>query len=70
MERYISKYLVYSLVWSFAGDCKLKQRQELGDYIRSITTIQLPPNAQLPLIDYEVCRQLFIRNAIALCINL
>lgn len=62
MERYISKYLVYSLIWSFAGDCKLKQRQEMGDYIRSITTIQLPPNTQLPIIDYEVRLRTCRRN--------
>jgi dynein heavy chain 1 len=29
-------------------------RHEFGEYIRAITTIQMPPNQSVPLIDYEV----------------
>ncbi|XP_074643936.1 cytoplasmic dynein 1 heavy chain 1-like isoform X2 [Tubulanus polymorphus] len=54
LERYIPKALVYALVWSMSGDGKLKIRKELGDFIRGITTIPLPPNAATPVIDYEV----------------
>ena len=55
LEQYIQRSLVYSLLWSFAGDAKLKVRSDLGDFIRSITTISLPPsNATMPIIDYEV----------------
>jgi dynein heavy chain 1 len=55
LDRYIPKSLVYSLLWSFAGDAKLKVRSDLGDFIRSITTIPLPPpNSVVPIIDYEV----------------
>jgi len=55
MENYISQSLIYSILWSFAGDAKLKVRCDLGDFIRNITTIPLPPNtASLPIIDYEV----------------
>lgn len=47
--------LVYSLLWSFSGDAKLKMRQDLGDFVRSVTTIALPvANANMPIIDYEV----------------
>ncbi|EDV24404.1 uncharacterized protein TRIADDRAFT_24890 [Trichoplax adhaerens] len=53
MERYIQAQFVYSLVWTFSGDCKLKARGELSDYLRSITTIPLPPGNN-SLIDYEV----------------
>lgn len=55
VDRYMSKSLVYGMLWSFTGDAKLKVRSELGEYIRSITTIPLPPaNAQAPIVDYEV----------------
>ncbi|XP_066262863.1 dynein heavy chain, cytoplasmic isoform X3 [Euwallacea similis] len=54
LERYIPKCMVYAALWSFAGDAKLKVRSELGDFVRSITTIPLPPDNNMPIIDYEV----------------
>lgn len=54
LEQYIPKALIYSLLWSFAGDAKLKVRSDLGDFIRSVTTIPLPNNTGAPIIDYEV----------------
>ncbi|XP_054277851.1 dynein heavy chain, cytoplasmic-like isoform X3 [Macrosteles quadrilineatus] len=55
LEQYIPKVLVYSLLWSFAGDAKLKVRQDLGDFVRSVTTISLPPAINnMPIVDYEV----------------
>uniref|UniRef100_A0A146KZ76 Dynein heavy chain, cytoplasmic n=1 Tax=Lygus hesperus TaxID=30085 RepID=A0A146KZ76_LYGHE len=55
LDRYIPKALVYSLLWSFAGDAKLKVRSDLGDFIRSVTTVNLPAaNPNMPIIDYEV----------------
>lgn len=54
LERYIPKCLVYALLWSFAGDAKLKVRSDLGDFIRSVTTVPLPPDSNTPIIDYEV----------------
>lgn len=54
LERYIPKCMIYATVWSFAGDAKLKVRSELGDFVRSITTIPLPPDNNMSIIDYEV----------------
>ncbi|XP_055310948.1 dynein heavy chain, cytoplasmic isoform X4 [Sitodiplosis mosellana] len=54
LEQYIQKGLIYSVLWSFAGDAKLKIRSDLGDFIRSVTTIALPNNTGAPIIDYEV----------------
>ncbi|BES93792.1 dynein heavy chain [Nesidiocoris tenuis] len=55
LDLYIPKTLVYSLLWSFAGDAKLKVRSDLGDFIRSVTTIPLPAiTLNMPIIDYEV----------------
>lgn len=54
LEQYVQKGLIYSLLWSFAGDAKLKVRSDLGDFIRSVTTVALPNNTGSPIIDYEV----------------
>ncbi|ODM96402.1 Dynein heavy chain, cytoplasmic [Orchesella cincta] len=55
VDRFMSKSLIYGMLWSFTGDAKLKVRHELGEYVRSITTIPLPPpNATSPIVDYEV----------------
>merc|ERR1740128_1398188 len=54
MEAYLPKSLVYSILWSFAGDAKMKIRHTMSDYIRSITTITLPPQTNMPILDFEV----------------
>lgn len=55
LEKLVQKSLVYSILWSFAGDAKLKVRTDLGDFIRSVTTIPLPAStSNLSIIDYEV----------------
>lgn len=54
LEQYIPKCLVYALLWSFAGDAKLKVRSDIGEFIRSVTTVALPPMTE-NIIDYEVC---------------
>ncbi|CAF4132742.1 unnamed protein product, partial [Rotaria sp. Silwood2] len=54
IELYMTRWLIYSLLWSFVGDCKSKIRHEFGEYIRAVTTIQMPANQSIPLIDYEV----------------
>lgn len=55
IEQYIPKSLVYALLWSFAGDAKLKVKSDLGDFLRSITTIPLPVvTSNMPIIDFEV----------------
>jgi hypothetical protein len=54
LEKFISKSLVYALLWSMGGDGKLKVRKELGDFIRSVTTTPLPPG-NMALMDFEVC---------------
>lgn len=60
MEKYLPKSLVYSLLWSMAGDSRLKVRQEMGDFIRKVTTIPLPPSSNVPIIDYEVGTDIFV----------
>uniref|UniRef100_A0A8C4QIF7 AAA+ ATPase domain-containing protein n=1 Tax=Eptatretus burgeri TaxID=7764 RepID=A0A8C4QIF7_EPTBU len=54
LERYIQRYLVYAMLWSFSGDGRLKVRSEFCDYIRRITTIPLPTVPNSPIIDNEV----------------
>ncbi|XP_034530779.1 cytoplasmic dynein 1 heavy chain 1 [Notolabrus celidotus] len=55
LEKYMQKYLIYAVLWSFSGDGRLKMRAELGEYIRRITTVPLPAAPNVPIIDYEVC---------------
>ena len=54
LEKYLPRHLIYSLLWSFSGDSKMKYREELGKMIQKITTIPLPNTSVMPLIDYEV----------------
>ena len=53
LEQYVPRYLVSTLLWAFSGDSKMKSREQMGEFIRSVTTIPLP-SAALPIIDYEV----------------
>ena len=46
---------MYALLWSFGGDARLKLRENLGEFIKGITTIPLPSTTAMPVIDYEVC---------------
>ncbi|KAI8505359.1 Cytoplasmic dynein 1 heavy chain 1 [Branchiostoma belcheri] len=54
LEKYIPKMLVHSLLWSLVGDAKMRVREEMGTFIRGVTTIPLPPNPSIPIIDFEV----------------
>jgi dynein heavy chain 1 len=59
-EKYVTKSLVLAILWSFSGDCKLKYRIELGEFLRTSVYITMPPatsghgGQQVPIIDYEV----------------
>jgi len=57
LEKYITKRLMYSLVWSFSGDARLSQRIKLGEFILSLTSATLPASSGggvKSIIDYEV----------------
>ncbi|XP_055327511.1 dynein heavy chain, cytoplasmic-like [Paramacrobiotus metropolitanus] len=54
LEQYVTKSLVYAMLWSLTGDSKKKVREELGDFVRSVSTIRLPPQSAVPIIDYEI----------------
>ena len=56
IEQYVPRYLIYCVIWCFSGDGKMKYREDLGDFIRSTTTIPLP-SGNIPIIDYEVTIQ-------------
>lgn len=53
VERYVSKCLVQSLLWSFTGDSKNKLREEMGRFIQSTSTIPLP-DSSTNILDFEV----------------
>ena len=57
LESYIPKALVYAMLWSFTGDSKSSYREEMSSYIRSATTITLPPEASSKgssILDFEI----------------
>ena len=54
IESYISKKLLLSLVWSFTGDCPLGDRQDFGKFVSALSTIDLPPDGESSLIDFNV----------------
>ncbi|KAI7869607.1 dynein heavy chain [Mucor mucedo] len=55
LEGYITKRVVYSAIWSFSGDCKLEVRAILGEFVRGVTTYELPPAANnSSIIDYDI----------------
>merc|ERR1712142_383253 len=54
LEAYVPKSLVYSILWSFTGDSKMRVRHNMSDFVRSISTIALPPQNNMPILDFEV----------------
>ena len=54
IESYISKKLLLTLVWSFTGDCPLGDRKAFGQFVTGMTTIDLPPDGDSSLIDFDV----------------
>ncbi|KAJ3331033.1 hypothetical protein HDU76_004259 [Blyttiomyces sp. JEL0837] len=53
MEKYLTKRLVLSLVWSFSGDTKLDLRTKLGEFLRTATSIDMPLESS-SVIDFDV----------------
>ncbi|KAJ3135949.1 hypothetical protein HK100_002228 [Physocladia obscura] len=53
LEKYVSKRLLLSVVWSFAGDCKLDLRTKLGEFLKTSTSIEMPSQSG-GIIDFDV----------------
>ena len=53
LEQYVLKSLITSIIWSFTGDAKHQFRNQMGEFIRGSSTLNLPSSA-LPIIDYQV----------------
>ncbi|KIX04416.1 uncharacterized protein Z518_05284 [Rhinocladiella mackenziei CBS 650.93] len=54
-EAFISKKLLLATVWSFVGDGALGIRKEFGDFLSTMTNIDLPNlDSSSSLIDYDV----------------
>eukprot|EP00457_Paulinella_chromatophora_P000017 gb/GEZN01000017.1/.p1 GENE.gb/GEZN01000017.1/~~gb/GEZN01000017.1/.p1 ORF type:complete len:4783 (-),score=794.37 gb/GEZN01000017.1/:118-14466(-) len=54
-EAFMTKHLMFSLLWALGGSLSLKDRESLGKDFTSIATMPLPdPASGVPLIDYEV----------------
>ncbi|KNC98573.1 uncharacterized protein SPPG_06258 [Spizellomyces punctatus DAOM BR117] len=53
IDTFVTKRLLLAVVWSFTGDSKLETRAKLGDYLRSISTLEFPAGG-VSLIDFDV----------------
>lgn len=54
-ESFVTKKLLLALVWSFTGDCPLKDRKVYGDYISGLLTVDVPHTGDSgSLIDFDV----------------
>ncbi len=53
INKYLSKSILIAIIWSFSGDCHLKYKIDLCNYIKQITKINLP-NDQMCLFDYTI----------------
>lgn len=54
-EAYISKKLLLACVWSFVSDAGLGIRKEFGDFLSTMTNVDLPNlDSTTSLIDYDV----------------
>ena len=55
MEKYMNKWLVFSVLWGLGGAMDFDHRVKLGQKLSSIVNIPLPSvSAGSTLIDYEV----------------
>lgn len=55
VESFVIKKMCLALVWSFAGDCPLGDRQRFSASVASLTASELPAGGELmSLIDYQV----------------
>ena len=56
LEAFVPKALVYAMLWSFTGDSKSSFREQMSAFIRSATTIPLPPegNKGSSILDFEI----------------
>ena len=56
LEAFVPKALVYAMLWSFTGDSKSSFREQMSAFIRSATTIPLPPEGTKgsSILDFEI----------------
>ena len=55
IELFLSKKILTATVWSFTGDCPLSDRKDFGDFLSTLTSLDMPAlSQQSTLIDYDV----------------
>lgn len=55
IESYVSKKLLLALIWSFTGDCPLKDRMSFGRYVSGLTDMDVSfGGGTASLIDFDV----------------
>lgn len=54
IESYMTKWVVFSIIWGIGGSMNLKTRTAFGDKFSEFTSVPLPIITNYPLLDYEV----------------
>ncbi|KAJ5078912.1 intein-containing dynein heavy chain precursor [Anaeramoeba ignava] len=54
IQKYVTKRLLFSLIWGFGGSMSLQDREEFGTFLLNNCDIQGPKDKIHPLIDFEV----------------
>ena len=54
IEAFVTKRMVYYLMWCIVGDTKGTVREELSNFIRKVSPIELPESEEGSIMDYEV----------------
>ena len=55
VESFVSKKMLLAMIWSFTGDCPLRERKKFGEYVAGLITFDTPLLSEsAALIDYDV----------------
>ena len=55
IEAFITRKLLLALTWAFVGDCPLAERKDFGQYVCSLSTVDVPLlDEAASIIDYNV----------------
>jgi hypothetical protein len=50
----MTKWTVFSTIWGVAGSMNLSLRTEFSEELRAISGIEMPPEGDASVLDYEV----------------
>jgi dynein heavy chain 1 len=55
ISNYMRKWVLFSAIWGIGGSMNLATRTEFGEELRNMAEVEVPSEADVPLLDFE-CR--------------